>query len=401
MEHRTHTLTEYQTTTDVALSEMEADWLHRHVKSLDVRPAWGSPGKYDLTAGSHVGTVSLPHLTILIRPKVPAERVLFLISYALDPAHWQDQTSSLDEQSDLVEGMAAMFGIALRRALAQGILQGYRSKQEALSSVRGRIRFDEQLRRRFLTPIPLEVEYDDFTIDTELNRLLFSALRRLKRMPIRSTKVKLLMAAGHTAFADGVTAVEFTPNSIPELHWTRLNQHFKVAVELAVAILAGASIELEHGALRGSAFMIDMNLVFERFLRTALRDALSLSRFEWPERPKVEALDLDRRIAIQPDLTWLEDSTVVFVGDAKYKRVAAGGAPNADLYQLNAYATAFALPAGLLVYAEGQEPESVHVVRHTGTRLIIRTLDINGQPAEVLASVRQLATRIRDLRVRA
>src|SRR5690625_2951129 len=142
MEHRTHTLTEYQTTTDVALSEMEADWLHRHVKSLDVRPAWGSPGKYDLTAGSHVGTVSLPHLTILIRPKVPAERVLFLISYALDPAHWQDQTSSLDEQSDLVEGMAAMFGIALRRALAQGILQGYRSKQEALSSVRGRIRFD-------------------------------------------------------------------------------------------------------------------------------------------------------------------------------------------------------------------------------------------------------------------
>jgi len=337
---------------------------------------------------------------VLIRPKISAERVLFLISYVLDPVKWQHAMSSLSVQNDLVEGMAALFGVALRRALAQGVQQGYRTKEEALSSVRGRIRFDDQLRRRFLAPIPLEVTYDDFTLDTDLNRLLFAALRRLRRLPMRSSAVRAELGACHATFVDGVSAVEYGHHQLPELSWNRLNQHFRPAAALARAILASTSLELEHGGVRGTAFTIDMNVVFEQFVRIALRHELGLSTLAWPLRPRRDAMDQERAIAIEPDLSWIEDGQVVFVGDAKYKRVRSGGPPNADIYQLHAYVTSLALSCGLLIYAEGEERETSHTVRHTGTNLIVRTLDVDGPPAEVLANVRDLAELVKNLRGR-
>ena len=43
-----------------------------------------------------------------------------------------------------------------RRAFSRGLLHGYRTEEEALYTVRGRIRFDEQIRRRFGIPLPVE-----------------------------------------------------------------------------------------------------------------------------------------------------------------------------------------------------------------------------------------------------
>ena len=41
------------------------------------------------------------------------------------------------------------FVAAVTRALPRGVLQGYRSEEDALPTVRGRIRFDEQIKRRY------------------------------------------------------------------------------------------------------------------------------------------------------------------------------------------------------------------------------------------------------------
>ena len=61
---------------------------------------------------------------------------------------------------------------------------------------------------------------------------------------------------------------------------------------------------------------------------------------------------------LAPDLTWWDGPTCTFVGDAKYKNVSGERVPNADLYQLLAYATALDLPGGLLAYARGEADQS-------------------------------------------
>ncbi len=44
--------------------------------------------------------------------------------------------------------MAHSLVASVERALTLGLLQGYRTEQEALLTVRGRIAFEDQLRRR-------------------------------------------------------------------------------------------------------------------------------------------------------------------------------------------------------------------------------------------------------------
>ena len=103
-------------------------------------------------------------------------------------------------------------------------------------------------------------------------------------------------------------------------------------------------------------------------------------------------------MTLRPDFSWWERSSCVFVGDAKYKNLAGGSVPNADLYQLLAYATALNLPGGLLVYAKGEAGEGTYRVRHSGKRLEVAALDLSGALEDVLAGVKGVAERVVALR---
>jgi 5-methylcytosine-specific restriction enzyme subunit McrC len=60
-----------------------------------------------------------------------------------------------------------------------------------------------------------------------------------------------------------------------------------------------------------------------------------------------------------------------------------------------AYCIAYGLPRGYLVYAKdaGQEPLD-HVVHGTGTRIYVRAIDVEREPADVLSQVDALAAAI-------
>ena len=109
------------------------------------------------------------------------------------------------------------------------MLQGYRREEEALHTVRGRIRFDEQINRRFGVPLPLEVAFDEFTEDIEENRLLKTALHRLAHLPVRSPQSRRDIHALRPAF-NTVGLGVYRRGAAPEVQYTRLNQHYRSAV---------------------------------------------------------------------------------------------------------------------------------------------------------------------------
>jgi 5-methylcytosine-specific restriction enzyme subunit McrC len=399
MDPSSSTLTEYVPAHGIELPADDAATLRRLVPTMSVTPSWAGVGRYDLTPGSEVGVVALRSRSILIRPKVPVDRVLFLVSYALDPVRWQQRAGSYDTADDLVDGMAALFGHELRRALRHGLLQGYRVTEDALTTVRGRIRFDDQLRRRFGSPLPLEVRFDEFTHDTDLNRVLLAALRRLSRLPLRSRSVRSALGFCAAALGDSVTLVDFPADRLPSFRWDRLNERYRVATELALLVIRTTSLDISEGSSRGTAFVVDMNTVFEEFLRTALRETLGASETTFPAGPAVSvALDERGTVGLEPDLTWWVDGRCVFVGDAKYKRIGVKGIKHPDLYQLLAYTTALGLPEGLLVYAAGEADRIEHVVRHAGKRLRVTTIDLTGTPTEILSEVERIADLVRAQR---
>ena len=294
------------------------------------------------------------------------------------------------------DALALALASHARRAFSRGLLHGYRTEEEALHTVRGRIRFAEQIRRRFGIPLPVEVRYDEFTDDILANRLVKAAVRRLGGMRLRSPKARrgLGWVAGTL---DNVSPVEFPPRNVPEVRFDRLNEHYRGVVGLSRLVLRHSAFESGRGTVRASGFLVDMNVLFQEFVTVALRERLALSGGAFGERT-INTLDKGDRVHLRPDLVWRYGSSCVFVGDAKYKRIEDERAPNADLYQLLAYVTALDLPGGMLIYAQGREEPVVHEVRYSGKRLEVAALDLSGSLEQVLDRVGALAGKVRALR---
>ena len=363
---------------------------------IEVTPSPDEDGGYILTPSSYVGAVNVGDAMVVVRPKIAMARVMFLIAYAMDPDNWRRESFGLRPDVDVLEAIALAFAHHTRQAIHRGLLQGYRREEDALTTVRGRIRFGDQIGRRFGIPLPIEVAFDEFTEDIEENRLLKTAIHRLGYTSIRSKAARQEVRRLRPAFTT-VELGSYRRGAPPEVRYTRLNEHYRPAVELARLIIENSSLELFHGEVEGAAFLLNMNDVFERFLYVALREALGLSERQWKSQARLD-LDEGEHIKMEPDLSWWDGSRPVFVGDAKYKKLEPQGFKHADIYQMLAYCTAADLPWGLLVYAKDDdenEPRS-YEIKHAGKTIEVASLDLNGSPEAILAEVGGLAERVRS-----
>lgn len=392
------TLREHQTSLAVRLTVEQRDVLRR-LAGVTAAPTSGSEGCYDLTPGSLIGALSLPGMAVQIQPKIEIGRVLFLLSFALDPRSWRSSGFDFEARESLVEAVIPAFVHQVRGALRRGVLQGYRVEESALAGVRGRVRFDDQLRYRFGLFPPMEVSYDEFTEDIEPNRLILAAADRLDRLRLRSGESLSALNWIRRAL-ERVSLLAYAPTRLPEILFHQLNEHYRGAVELARLILRGVTFDLGHGSVRATSFLVDMNKVFEDFVWVALKEELALSQELFPRgaRGKSFWLDRGRAVRLEPDLSWWEGPSCLFVGDAKYKRIRVDGVKHPDLYQLLAYTIAAGLRSGLLVYAAGEGESVVHEVVELGRRLEVSTLDLARKPEDILEQIATIARRIREMR---
>lgn len=322
--------------------------------------------------------------------------VLFLLSYACDAASWSDQQPEFARDLDLVEMIAIMLAKMVQQATRRGLLNGYQCEDESLQAPRGRILFDDQIRRRLGISPPIEVRHDVFTSDIVENCLLLAALNAMSQIPLRSDYARRELNRSRRLFG-AVSRQYFKPSEVPDVLFTRLNRHYQPAVSLASFVLRSASLDLGVGGTRGSAFLIDMNIVFEKFVRSALRVSLDANLARFPERSPVLRLDEAGFVPLKPDLCLLADGRIVWVGDAKYKQLPVGGYRNADLYQILAYAVALNLPGGTLVYAADKGVSTAeHVVMHADKRLRVVALDLQAPHIKVLQQISSLANEVRS-----
>ena len=368
--------------------------------NLSVQPAPGAGGSYRFTAGPTVGALEIDDLSVLIEPKMSIPQLLSLVCYAtgaLGPR--QKSLFDFEERAALPDTLAIALASAARGAFARGLLHGYREEEDALQTVRGRIRLDEQMRRRFGVGLPVEVRYDEFTDDVLANRLVKAAANRLSAMRLRSLKARRGLS-WIAAMLEQVSPVEFRPTDVPEIRFDRLNEHYRGVVGLARVVLRHSAFEVGRGDVRASGFLVNMNSLFQEFVTVALRETLGVSAQTLRSDKGIRDITLDETgtVRLRPDLSWWDGPTCTFVGDAKYKNLTNARVPNADLYQLLAYATALDLPGGLLVYAQGEADAASYRVRHAGKRLDVVALDLSGTLEDVLGRVGYVAERVLALR---
>ncbi|WJK36812.1 restriction endonuclease [Solwaraspora sp. WMMA2065] len=378
-------------------------------------------GRLRLRAGSRVGVVrvhtgrpgagrsgagqagSEPAVEVRVRPKLPIGRLMWLLGYADDQRGWRDEPVGLAEETDLVPAMAVAFTAACSAAFAAGVLQGYQVREEALPVLRGRIREADQVRRRLGFAPPLEVRYDDYTVDITKNRILLAAAHRLQRLPGVPAVTRHALHRIVAALAD-VTPLPAGAVS-PVTRVDRLTARYQPALRLARLILAGNSVEQPPGPFATTGFVFDLNAVFESWLTAMLRDSIE-SRYGGRLRAQHQShLDTGRRIGLRPDITWWDGSSCRAVVDAKYKPTAwgkpgetagPGRPPNSDVYQMLAYCTTYGLARGHLVYAAGGPTSGSYQLAGSGIRVDVHPVDLSAPIAEIRQRIHALGTAVAE-----
>ena len=389
------------------------------VPVLDIRPKPSKgDGFYTLRAGSIVGALEIEGLSLHIKPKVTIQRLLYLALYAAGEVKPQEGLFSFAKADPtLADLLALALGRAAGQAFRQGLWQGYRVREEALHTVRGRIMVAEQIRRRFNMPLPVEVRYDEYTEDVLANRLIKAAARLLRGMRLSDSEAR--EGLRHIdATLENVTPMRYPPNDVPEVKFTRLNDHYKDAVAIARLILrhwfhTAHRATDDDNEVRVPGFLMDMTVVFQEFITRKLREELRASEHSFHSDATMPPVYLavdeegEEKIRLKPDLSWWDGRQCVFVGDVKYKDIEpryenrSWDIPNADLYQALAYATALGLPGALLVYAKGRRDRKLppsYRVKCAGKRLDVVTVDLDGEIAAIDEAIEELAKRVRRLR---
>ncbi|MHA7142857.1 McrC family protein [Arthrobacter sp. Sr33] len=376
----------------VEISSEEAATL-RETGLVAVAPAHNN--RMLITPAGRVGAVQVGDLLVEVKPKqkVGLSRLLFLLGYASTPGFRSDDVQGV-EDADLFAALGESLARQGERALERGALCGYVHVEEALRTVRGRIRVGDQMTRRPGMLLPLEVSFDDFTADISENRILRAAIRLMMQVPRLSEAVRWRLAHLDSKL-DGVSPLRF---GAPLPSWTesRINERYVPALCLAEIVLRNMSAEAGAGRYSVASFVVNMATVFEDFLTTAVREALD--RFPGETAGQYEAfmdeLEPQRprdRVHMYVDIVHSVAGRPALVFDAKYKAASPSGAyPNADHYQMLAYCTALEVSRAWLVYAGSGEPRERRM-RNTGISIVEFPIDIGQSPEALLERVEALA----------
>ncbi|WP_419945776.1 McrC family protein [Candidatus Poriferisodalis sp.] len=387
-------------------------------------------GWWKVSTRQWVGGFTLDDLRIIVRPKIKPENLFFLLEVGLPSEAWRAEAIDYATNDELLPALVSFFARTAETTLARGLFHHYRHEGDDLLALRGRIDFARQFRRGGVL-VPMACSWDDFTADVDENRCLTAAVRLALRVPDvphdDRRRLRRLLGA-----LDGVAepTVTMALDSLDRIQYSRLNEHYRPALRLARLILANCTLQDQHGDTAASAFMLDMNQLFEDFVTARLQRAL---RGRLDVRPQTRLyLDDERQVQIKPDLTFGHRGETVGVADLKYKLAEAdtsmtGAGPLArhgDYYQLLAYTTALKLSEGTLIYcadvdrdetgesgdvaglarigsAADEAPnhdgsgailaKSTVTVRHAGTKLHAVAIDLSGSPSDIDAQISALA----------
>jgi 5-methylcytosine-specific restriction enzyme subunit McrC len=380
------TVDEYQSI-DVSLSSDEARLLGE-VGGGRVHVGLGSrEGQWTISATSYVGTVTTPAIELLVRPKASIHNVFQMLDVAPDAL---DRPGfGFESERNLLAIVAELFSRSVERTIGSGLIRSYRHTEERLMALRGRIDLAAAIRHPG-TPIPVPCRFDEYTSDILENRALKAALRRLVLLPGVRTPTRRALAQALGRFEE-VDDTSTDVAAIERVTYTRLNRHYREPLALAALILRNLTFVDRLGRNDASAFLVNMNDLFQDWVADRLRRHLR-GRLAVVAEPIVR-LGRERQVLMQPDLVFYVEDQERYVADVKYKLTGTGIGRSPDYYQLLAYTTAMDLDEGLLIYCQdaGEAPDREVLARNTTKRLRTHAIDLHGSPTDLENAVARLA----------
>ena len=325
-------------------------------------------GRCTFRAEQFCGTIRLSSKTIIIRPRIesglPLVRMMF---YMLNDVYGGGLSQpkldilpelQLQESAELLDLIASLLVERIEVIRHEGLNRSYLNLESEEQVLRGRILVQQQIRHN-CQRLEFHCSYDELSEDNLYNQILLWALNRLVPVVSNNTLRKQLLE--YLPIFGEVSFRQIVSSDFDNLEFNRLNQNYEPAVNLCRLLNANLSVENLPGVAKASAFLIDVNVLFETFVATRLREALlpySLSVDFQHSRELLLPIQHSYEVPMRPDIlirSTRGSKLALAVLDTKFKRPVerdqAGKLHfnNPDFYQILSYAATLKC-RGVLVY---------------------------------------------------
>lgn len=334
-------------------------------------------------AKSWVGVVRFESFEVRVLPKLAGGNfgMVQMIEFAtgLGALRRNSGARTLDtEGTNLFDLVALLLAENCEYLVRGGLLADYVEIEDELPAVRGRILGDKQILQKFGRIDRLICRFDEQEQDVLENQILAAALDKCARR-VQDETVRLRVGRLRSIFEEVCSPKRLDLESARQrLVYHRLNAHYRDPHQLAWLILEGLGVNdvFTAGQTTCFAFLLDMNLLFERFVyrlfeRILAGTALAVD-YQRADRSIIWNADKNQPYSrVIPDLLIRVRNTPHrrLAIDAKYKLYDERKISPADVYQSFLYAYAYGEPSGekdppaaLIVYPSSVSlPQSVRL----------------------------------------
>lgn len=335
---------------------------------------------------------------------IPIRNIYYMLSYAFKILNEQSYKNIATEQfNNVAELCAAILSKGISLQLKRGLGREYIEQTEALSSLRGRIEISESIKTRSILKKQLVCSYDDFSVNSYMNRIIKTTMELLLHSDISKTRkkelLKLLVFFGEVEALD-VHTINWS------MQYNRNNQTYRMLISICYLVLKGLLQTNSDGTTLLMDFLDEqrMNRLYEKFIleyyiKECPQVTASASQIPW-------ALDDgigDMLPVMQSDIMLKnkKDDTVLII-DAKYyshttqTQYDVHTLHSLNLYQIFTYVknkdTEFIdkphKVSGMLLYAAtGEVIQPDNVYHMSGNKISVRILDLNKDFTEISAQL--------------
>lgn len=326
------------------------------------------------------------------------QNVYYMLAYAFQVLNEQTYRNlATEEFANTADLFAAILTKGISSQIKRGLGKAYVQQEEALSSIRGKINISESIKTKSIQRKQLVCSYDEFSVDTKMNRIIKATVLLLLKSDIdkaRKKELRKLMVFFEEVGDIDLYSVDW------HMNYNRNNQSYRMLMGICYLAVKG----LLHSQSDGSTKLMDF-LDEQRMCRLYEKFILEYYRKEFPwisANPSQIPWQLDDDSSdllpvMQTDIM-LSYREKVLIIDAKYyahsMQVQYGvhTLHSNNLYQIFTYVKnketeLIGAPhevSGMLLYARTDEdvyPENEYHM--SGNRISVRTLNLDCDFSEI------------------
>lgn len=323
---------------------------------------------------------------------IPIRNIYYMLSYAFQVLNEQGYKNlATEEFNNTAELCAAILAKGISMQLKRGLGREYLTKSEPLSTLHGKIDISESLKTQSLLKKQLVCTYDDFSVNSHMNRIIKSTMGLLLHSDISKPRKKELRKL--MVYFSEVDTVDLY-NVDWNLQYNRNNQTYRMLISICYFVVKGLLQSQDDGTKKLMDFFDEQRMcrLYEKFI-------LEYYRKHYPSikaNPSQIPWQLDDGISdmlpvMQTDIM-LSSRERVLIIDAKYyghttqQQFGLNTLHSNNLYQIFTYVKnkehelsgSPHTVSGMLLYARTDEtilPDNEYQM--SGNTILVKTLDLN------------------------